>query len=469
MTTEDFWKVYLERDILEVFDIIYDFFSKELPRDFIENYDVGEVILETFGHYNEAKRFDEVLKFCELLQKKQPKLYEEYFQYLDDFLIDYYCFQNNQSKVVELFSHFIANPLQDFDQYLLSFRRLLFFGYTNILNEAIVKNFKEVATSDKLMENAGYDLAISKFYITIEELYQEDNTTGFDSEKIIKILSEYGFDFNDKLISAVEIGLQKQICKEDIITAFINDRTNFIITLEIYFLKYMQERKFSFALSGRLWDKILAFWEENNKNKKSKPDNYFKITLKKFEEYIAKLSVSMFIDNTSEMIAVLWGSLYIYDFLKSIEIISQKTFDDFEEILNVVKGIVIGQFTSDLWNSNFIHAWEKPQSMSTVEFIEEEKIFKKSFLLKNKKFNKLRSEISEELENIGSLSEYIIEGGKTVESKKTVSIHDDFFATNNDVSYDNYETTEPIRVEKKVGRNEPCPCGSGKKYKRCCG
>ena len=28
---------------------------------------------------------------------------------------------------------------------------------------------------------------------------------------------------------------------------------------------------------------------------------------------------------------------------------------------------------------------------------------------------------------------------------------------------------EPIRVEKTVGRNEPCPCGSGKKYKQCCG
>ncbi len=22
---------------------------------------------------------------------------------------------------------------------------------------------------------------------------------------------------------------------------------------------------------------------------------------------------------------------------------------------------------------------------------------------------------------------------------------------------------------RKVGRNDPCPCGSGKKYKRCCG
>jgi uncharacterized protein YecA (UPF0149 family) len=26
----------------------------------------------------------------------------------------------------------------------------------------------------------------------------------------------------------------------------------------------------------------------------------------------------------------------------------------------------------------------------------------------------------------------------------------------------------PIRVEKGPGRNDPCPCGSGKKYKKCC-
>jgi len=29
--------------------------------------------------------------------------------------------------------------------------------------------------------------------------------------------------------------------------------------------------------------------------------------------------------------------------------------------------------------------------------------------------------------------------------------------------------TQPVKVEKKVGRNEPCPCGSGKKYKQCHG
>lgn len=30
------------------------------------------------------------------------------------------------------------------------------------------------------------------------------------------------------------------------------------------------------------------------------------------------------------------------------------------------------------------------------------------------------------------------------------------------------QKAEPIKVE-KIGRNEPCPCGSGKKYKKCCG
>ncbi len=28
---------------------------------------------------------------------------------------------------------------------------------------------------------------------------------------------------------------------------------------------------------------------------------------------------------------------------------------------------------------------------------------------------------------------------------------------------------EPIQSAPKVGRNDPCPCGSGKKYKRCHG
>jgi preprotein translocase subunit SecA len=39
------------------------------------------------------------------------------------------------------------------------------------------------------------------------------------------------------------------------------------------------------------------------------------------------------------------------------------------------------------------------------------------------------------------------------------------FQTNSD----NEGRKMPVKVEKKVGRNDPCPCGSGKKYKNCHG
>ncbi len=33
-----------------------------------------------------------------------------------------------------------------------------------------------------------------------------------------------------------------------------------------------------------------------------------------------------------------------------------------------------------------------------------------------------------------------------------------------------HEKRQPIvNLTPKIGRNEPCPCGSGKKYKKCCG
>jgi preprotein translocase subunit SecA len=45
--------------------------------------------------------------------------------------------------------------------------------------------------------------------------------------------------------------------------------------------------------------------------------------------------------------------------------------------------------------------------------------------------------------------------------------HDDFGGGNGQPARE--QRAQPVRVEKKIGRNEPCPCGSGKKYKNCHG
>jgi preprotein translocase subunit SecA len=35
--------------------------------------------------------------------------------------------------------------------------------------------------------------------------------------------------------------------------------------------------------------------------------------------------------------------------------------------------------------------------------------------------------------------------------------------------YADEELHTPVRKEVTIGRNDPCTCGSGKKYKKCCG
>ena len=37
------------------------------------------------------------------------------------------------------------------------------------------------------------------------------------------------------------------------------------------------------------------------------------------------------------------------------------------------------------------------------------------------------------------------------------------------ITNDGKDTIKTQKKSNKVGRNDPCPCGSGKKYKQCCG
>ncbi|MGI6323483.1 MAG: preprotein translocase subunit SecA [Bacteroidales bacterium] len=57
---------------------------------------------------------------------------------------------------------------------------------------------------------------------------------------------------------------------------------------------------------------------------------------------------------------------------------------------------------------------------------------------------------------------------KQIENLKT-SRTDTFHSGSGAPRADRERKTEPIRVDKKVGRNDPCPCGSKKKYKHCHG
>lgn len=52
----------------------------------------------------------------------------------------------------------------------------------------------------------------------------------------------------------------------------------------------------------------------------------------------------------------------------------------------------------------------------------------------------------------------------------TLKEWDNFFSAEERIELEKeYKRSKTVVNEVKVGRNDPCPCGSGKKYKKCCG
>ncbi len=463
LNAEEFWDKYLNDDILsqDMFDTACEFFSKEIPEEVFEKYDVVELILELTGHNDSAKNFGRVLKFIQILKDYQTELYLDNFTYLDSLLINYYCFNNKYEEVKQSFGNFIADPLEDYDKYLEEFRRILYYDYVDIIDEALVSNFHTIDNSDELVEGVGLELAIIKFFIELDKL---NNTTHFNKEDLIPVFEKYNIDFDDNLLKEIEDGVKEQLSIKEIEAYLQKDRSKAVMILNLYFFKYMQKRGMSFALSSSILKNLMRYFIENNETKNF--DTFFNVEISTFYEYVLNINNYFFSDNLHDIIASIWGSVYLYDFLLEKEAISQETYDNFIETAKILKGATIRNNISDLWRSNFIHKWKKADSVPEKEFIEEEKIFNKSLHISEYDFDEAKDKISEELENIGELAEYITDTTKLPDIKSPY-IYDD-----NPFDYELSEviqSDEPIVKEKKIGRNEPCPCGSGKKYKKCCG
>ena len=86
-------------------------------------------------------------------------------------------------------------------------------------------------------------------------------------------------------------------------------------------------------------------------------------------------------------------------------------------------------------------------------------------------FSDMTNEIKEAVIRGVFKVKYNTENTENTVSKLEQSINkaDNFSQANFGANNSQAPKKEPVRVEKTVGRNEPCPCGSGKKYKQCCG
>lgn len=105
-----------------------------------------------------------------------------------------------------------------------------------------------------------------------------------------------------------------------------------------------------------------------------------------------------------------------------------------------------------------------------------EKVYPNLYEIKLDFFTKVRNadtrkKLRREYEDKYDKYSYILNKLNNFYTNSEGDFYDDFqFEDDDEYEYDDIEVQKPFVREKiKIGRNDPCPCGSGKKYKKCCG
>ncbi len=169
-------------------------------------------------------------------------------------------------------------------------------------------------------------------------------------------------------------------------------------------------------------------------------------------------------------------ALPITDGIKTLQVITdlKKTYETKGKELGIAieKGITLA-IIDDEWKEHLREMDELKQSVQNATYEQKDPllIYKlESFELFKTMLSKVNKEISSFLFK-GNLPITYTDNVKEAEEEKTDMSK--LKAGRSDIPLDNNqprkEKVEPVRVEKKVGRNDPCPCGSGKKYKQCHG
>ncbi len=472
MDYKEYWEKYIAEHPLDIFDDTCELFSKELPREFIEEYGVEEIIVETAAKLADNKKFKDLWEFRELIFNHQPELFKKCYTFLDKVLIEFYCFRKDWKRVEELFQNFINDPFNDYDYYVQVFNLILFCQHDELLVSAVNQNLEAVQNFDGLISGAEKELVLLSVYGHLEAAYRNVEMRPTPEELIGRFI-EKNFDIKEEYFSILISSLFEENQESEAVRErFYEDRWKVIPQLEALFLKFMNKRGFSFPLAYRIWDRLIDFFEENNSEDDVITDHYFSNDLVRFTDFVTDLDGGFLISNTPEMAAILWGSAHFFDFAYETGFITEDTYKIFKVISRKVRAKVIVLKINTLWNMNFVHQWEKANYVSEEEFKAEEKLFSKVIELKQGTFSKLRSEINGEILELGELGEEVLETAKRLKKQEQSmpDIFSDLFSLPQESEdWQGEPSPQPIRTEPKVGRNDPCPCGSGKKYKKCCG
>ncbi|KIM06993.1 MAG: hypothetical protein KU38_11435 [Sulfurovum sp. FS08-3] len=175
------------------------------------------------------------------------------------------------------------------------------------------------------------------------------------------------------------------------------------------------------------------------------------------------LYIAMHYYSNDKNIQIFFNKLKNYiEYIVNNELYTKLTYDDYFLLTQGIKRLMSKHYSSEA------KMLVKLIDMIIENFDSENEIFKTLFLdIKHDLCDEKESKLKFSTQCISHLEEH---------KDKLIALPDDFqkyvkYLESNHKQYlmANTERKTFVRSEPKVNRNNPCPCGSGKKYKKCCG
>ena len=147
------------------------------------------------------------------------------------------------------------------------------------------------------------------------------------------------------------------------------------------------------------------------------------------------------------MFGKVWGLEYVYHFLMEHEMISEDNFSRMIENIRALQYLFTRITDDDLWKMDFVFKWPQIYLHDPSKKV----VFQSTFTYNTENYGDIVDNYSDDQYMI--LPERLKREIKSPEYKKWD---------------DEYSVLPYVKDAPDIGRNDPCPCGSGKKYKNCC-
>jgi SEC-C motif len=454
--------------------------------EFVENTEMGVFLLEHLDDLIYRKQYDAMLHLRNSIKTQQPALYSKEFPYIDDALIEYALYTENDALYTDLTELLAANCCKQVDIFLPALRKAALYGR----RAQVVALCDE--THDTIYNYDGFwgDVAgkihsyfISDWAQTVYENYLETGAfdhTAWQSHPATERLHK------DHITQAFEAAFSGELGEMPDWNVRIKAKDESVFTdMMCYFYRYMHG-KMPFCTAKCIWDLYLNFWTRDKKTKaKESVNSYFRFTRKEFSDH-CMLRTSFLADYSCDVNAQLFGANHTYDFLKVVGLLSTADHDFLIKSINTEQKETLKtwQGKSHFWKYGFLANWQKADAMPQATYDRLLETLTNSFTT----LPALGDDDNTIIKNTDPFADFLKnilptqgKGDEEHEFLKALRANQsdddegyDFVALPSDE--EDYTPPAyiplnyvPVRTEPKIGRNDPCTCGSGKKYKKCCG